>query len=95
VEWAPGTDHAGIATQSVVEKHLAKTRGVDRHQLGRQGLIEEIEKWREQYGGRIHKQMVGASWISTNARMISDEGADECFRKGLGLQRIERRSIIP
>ncbi|RPA86503.1 valyl-tRNA synthetase [Ascobolus immersus RN42] len=57
VEWAPGTDHAGIATQSVVEKHLAKTKGVDRHQLGRKGLIAEIEKWREQYGGRIHEQM--------------------------------------
>lgn len=62
VEWRPGTDHAGIATQSVVEKHLAKTRGVDRHQLGREGLIKEIEEWRKQYGGKIHQQMVGRSW---------------------------------
>ena len=51
-KWIIGTDHAGIATQSVVEKELRK-EGVDRHELGREGFVERVWEWREQYGGRI------------------------------------------
>ncbi|RLC30391.1 MAG: valine--tRNA ligase, partial [Deltaproteobacteria bacterium] len=50
VLWMPGTDHAGIATQNVVERKIAAD-GLDRHQLGREKFIEEVWKWREQYGG--------------------------------------------
>ena len=53
----PGLDHAGIATQTVVEKHLMKTRGLTRHELGREAFVEQIYEWHEQYGGRINGQM--------------------------------------
>lgn len=60
VEWRPGTDHAGIATQGVVERWLAEKNGemVTRHDLGREGLLKKIEEWREKYGARILEQMV-------------------------------------
>lgn len=54
VIWRPGTDHAGIATQTVVERHLNLN---SRYHLGRDGLLMEIENWREKYGGRILRQM--------------------------------------
>lgn len=64
VQWIPGTDHAGIGTQSVVEKMLARERnGVTRHDLGRRAFVDEIWKWRDAYGDRILHQMrrMGAS----------------------------------
>lgn len=48
VIWVPGSDHAGIATQIVVEKVLQKERGVTRHQLGREKFLEEVWKWKDQ-----------------------------------------------
>src|SRR5262245_24824807 len=51
--WVPGTDHAGIATQSVVEKEVQRAEGKDRHQLGREELLSRIWKWKERYGERI------------------------------------------
>ena len=54
--WIPGTDHAGIATQNVVERKLA-TDGVDRHALGREAFIEKVWEWRKEYGGRIIHQL--------------------------------------
>lgn len=61
--WLPGVDHAGIATQVVVEKQLARTRGVDRHALGREKFVEEVWKWKEEYGGKIVNQLrrIGSS----------------------------------
>ncbi len=61
--WLPGTDHAGIATQVVVEKQLAKEKGLSRHDLGREKFIEEVWKWKEESGGRICTQLrrMGAS----------------------------------
>ena len=56
VLWMPGTDHAGIATQNVVEKKLAE-EGMDRHQVGREKFIEAVWKWRDQYGSAITKQL--------------------------------------
>jgi valyl-tRNA synthetase len=60
--WIPGTDHAGIATQNVVEKQLA-AEGTDRHELGRERFIERVWQWREQSGGAILDQLtkLGAS----------------------------------
>src|SRR5881397_774463 len=50
--WLPGTDHAGIATQMVVERDL-RARGLSRHDLGREKFLEEVWKWKEKYGGEI------------------------------------------
>ena len=60
--WQPGTDHAGIATQNVVERELAK-EGVSRHDLGREKFVERVWAWREEAGGTILRQMrrLGAS----------------------------------
>ena len=62
VLWMPGTDHAGIATQNVVEKQLA-AEGKDRHQLGREGFVDRVWQWRRESGGQIIHQLkrLGAS----------------------------------
>eukprot|EP00775_Hariotina_reticulata_P010346 gene10346-10503_t len=57
VLWVPGTDHAGIATQTVVEKKLQKEQGVSRHDLGRAVFLSEVFKWVDEYGGRICRQL--------------------------------------
>ena len=54
--WLPGTDHAGIATQNVVERELAK-EGLDRHEIGRDGFVERVWEWKGEQGGRITQQM--------------------------------------
>ncbi len=54
--WLPGTDHAGIATQMMVERQLA-TEGKDRRQMGREAFIERVWEWKQQYGGYILEQM--------------------------------------
>lgn len=63
VLWLPGIDHAGIATQAVVEKQLSKLKGVDRHILGRDAFVKEVWKWKEEYGGKIVHQIrrIGSS----------------------------------
>jgi valyl-tRNA synthetase len=55
--WMPGTDHAGIATQAVVEKRLFELEGKTRHDLGREALVERIWQWKDQYQQRIVKQL--------------------------------------
>ena len=55
--WLPGTDHAGIATQNVVERELAKNEGKTRHDLGREAFVERVWEWKAQSGGTITKQM--------------------------------------
>ncbi|PRW56769.1 valine--tRNA ligase isoform A [Chlorella sorokiniana] len=55
--WVPGTDHAGIATQTVVEKKIAREQGKTRHDLGREGFLEEVWKWVREYGDRICDQL--------------------------------------
>ncbi|ELT91479.1 hypothetical protein CAPTEDRAFT_222046 [Capitella teleta] len=57
VLWNPGCDHAGIATQVVVEKQLWKEKKLTRHQLGREQFVEEVWKWKEEKGDRIFSQM--------------------------------------
>ncbi len=61
--WVPGTDHAGIATQMMVERQLAAEDGPSRQQLGREAFTERVWQWKEQYGGAITEQMrrLGAS----------------------------------
>jgi valyl-tRNA synthetase len=61
--WVPGTDHAGIATQMMVERQLASEGGPTRQQLGREAFTERVWQWKEQYGGAITEQMrrLGAS----------------------------------
>ncbi|MBN1255391.1 MAG: valine--tRNA ligase [Deltaproteobacteria bacterium] len=73
--WMPGTDHAGIATQNVVERELAK-EGLDRHQLGREEFIKRIWQWREKYGGVIINQLkkLGSSCDWSRERFTMDEG---------------------
>ncbi|KAJ1617952.1 Aminoacyl-tRNA synthetase [Pavlovales sp. CCMP2436] len=57
VMWIPGTDHAGIATQSVVEKKLKKEEGKTRHDYGREVFVERVLEWKEAYGSRITMQL--------------------------------------
>lgn len=57
VLFIPGSDHAGIATQAVVEKRLTKERKLTRHDLGREAFLAEVWKWKEAYGNRIYDQM--------------------------------------
>ena len=82
VLWMPGTDHAGIATQNVVEKKLAQD-GTDRHQLGREKFIESVWQWREKYGSAIINQLkrLGASCDWKRERFTMDEGLSQAVRK--------------
>lgn len=63
VVWVPGVDHAGIATQLVVEKQLQKERKCTRQEIGKEQLLEEIWKWKNEKGNTINKQLrkMGAS----------------------------------
>lgn len=84
VLWLPGTDHAGIATQMLVERQLA-TEGSDRRSLGREKFLERVWQWKETYGGRIVNQLkrVGASCDWSRERFTMDPGLSravtECF----------------
>jgi len=80
--WMPGTDHAGIATQNVVEKSLSE-RGISRHDLGRDAFISEVWKWREKHGGLIISQLkrLGASCDWDRTRFTMDEGLSNAVRK--------------
>jgi valyl-tRNA synthetase len=82
VLWMPGTDHAGIATQNVVEKKLA-AEGTDRHQLGRDKFIEAVWRWRKEYGSAIINQLkrLGASCDWDRERFTMDEGLSRAVRK--------------
>ena len=82
VLWMPGTDHAGIATQNVVEKQL-HAEGLDRHELGREGFIERVWQWRESSGGQIINQLkrLGASCDWERERFTMDEGLSQAVRE--------------
>lgn len=90
--WMPGTDHAGIATQNVVEKTLLK-EGKTRHDLGREKFLERVWQWKDEYGGAIIKQLkkLGASCDWERERFTMDEGLSNAvqemfirlFNKGL------------
>ncbi len=80
--WLPGEDHAGIATQAVVERQLAK-EGTDRHQLGRDKFVERVWEWVGQYKHRIQNQhrRLGASCDWTRERFTLDEGLSKAVRE--------------
>jgi valyl-tRNA synthetase len=80
--WIPGTDHAGIATQNVVEKQLA-LEGTDRHRLGREKFLERVWRWKEESGGTIIKQLkrLGCSCDWSKERFTLDEGLSTAVRK--------------
>lgn len=80
--WLPGTDHAGIATQMVVERELKKS-GQTRHEIGREKFVEKIWEWKQQYGNRIYEQMrrLGESCDWDRATFTLDEGVSKAVRK--------------
>jgi valyl-tRNA synthetase len=82
VLWQPGTDHAGIATQNVVEKELA-SKGTDRHQIGRERFVQLVWDWREKYGGMIINQLkrLGSSCDWSRERFTMDEGLSRAVRE--------------
>jgi valyl-tRNA synthetase len=73
--WLPGMDHAGIATQNVVERELAK-QGLSRHDLGREAFVAKVWEWKAEYGGKILGQMrrLGDSVDWSRERFTMDEG---------------------
>ena len=84
--WVPGTDHAGIATQNVVERMLAQ-EGLNRHQLGREKFVEKVWEWREKFGGIIINQLkrLGAACDWSRERFTFDEGLSIAVREDLRL----------
>ena len=81
--WQPGTDHAGIATQMVVERQLAQTTNESRQQLGRDAFIERVWAWKAESGGAITGQLrrLGASLDWARERFTMDEGLSEAVRE--------------
>ncbi|TXS95459.1 valine--tRNA ligase [Parahaliea maris] len=80
--WQPGTDHAGIATQMVVERQL-EAQGTNRHELGRDKFIEKVWEWKEQSGGQITQQLrrLGASPDWSRERFTMDEGLSKAVQE--------------
>ena len=80
--WLPGTDHAGIATQLMVERDLAK-EGKSRHDLGREVFLDRVWAWKEQYQGNIRRQLdlLGASCDWTRERFTLDDGLSRAVRE--------------
>ena len=82
VLWLPGTDHAGIATQNVVEREIAK-EGMTRYDLGREKFLERAWQWRDEYGSNILNQLkrMGCSCDWSRLRFTLDEGLSNAVRK--------------
>ncbi|OEO24728.1 valine--tRNA ligase [Pseudomonas sp. J237] len=80
--WQPGTDHAGIATQMVVERQLAAD-GVSRHDLGRDKFLEKVWEWKEQSGGTITRQIrrLGSSVDWSRERFTMDDGLSDAVKE--------------
>ncbi len=80
--WLPGTDHAGIATQNVVERQLS-TENLSRQQLGRDAFIERVWKWKAEYGNRIIHQLkrIGSSCDWSRERFTLDEGLSKAVKE--------------
>ncbi len=80
--WQPGTDHAGIATQMVVERQL-EAQGTTRHDLGREGFIDKVWEWKNESGGSITRQLrrLGASLDWSRERFTMDEGLSRAVQE--------------
>jgi valyl-tRNA synthetase len=83
VLWVPGIDHAGIATQAVVERQLKEKENKTRHDLGREALVARIWQWKEEFGNRILDQLkrMGASCDWTRTRFTLDENVARAVRE--------------
>lgn len=81
--WFPGTDHAGIATQNVVERKIAEDEGLTRHDLGRERFVERVWDWKETYLNRIRGQLkaLGCSCDWERERFTLDEGLSNAVRE--------------
>lgn len=93
VLWLPGTDHAGIATENVVEKELLK-KGIKKQEIGRENFIKEVWKWREEKGSRIIYQLkrLGAGCDWTRLRFTMDEGLSRAVFEAF--ERLYREGLI-
>ena len=93
VLWLPGTDHAGIATQNVVERLLA-SEGIDRQTLGREKFEERVWKWKEESGGVILNQLkrLGAACDWRRERFTMDEGLSRAVREAF--VRLHRKGLV-
>jgi valyl-tRNA synthetase len=80
--WLPGTDHAGIATQTRVEQKL-REQGITRYDLGREKFLEKVWEWKEQYANSIHEQwaQMGLSLDYSRERFTLDEGLNDAVRE--------------
>ncbi|PRD35777.1 UNVERIFIED_CONTAM: valS [Trichonephila clavipes] len=80
--WQPGTDHAGIATQMVVERQLA-AQGINRHDLGREQFLEKVWEWKAESGGTITRQIrrLGSSVDWSRERFTMDEGLSRAVQE--------------
>jgi len=81
--WQPGTDHAGIATQMVVERLLAQQGNADRRSMGRDAFVERVWQWKAESGGTITRQLrrLGASLDWPRERFTMDEGLSKAVRE--------------
>ncbi|MFM9964495.1 MAG: valine--tRNA ligase [Planctomycetaceae bacterium] len=81
--WMPGTDHAGIATQAVVERRMLEEEGLTRHDVGREALVERIWKWKDKFEERIISQqkMLGASCDWRRVRFTLDDVCSRAVRR--------------
>ena len=81
--WVPGTDHAGIATQTVVEKKLMRENGITRHDLGREKFLEKVFEWKGEYGGKIFNQLrrLGSSLDWTREAFTMDEKLSKAVKE--------------
>jgi valyl-tRNA synthetase len=91
--WLPGTDHAGIATQLMVERHL-ESEGTSRREMGRELFLERMWQWKEQYHGNIREQLdlLGASCDWTRERFTLDAGLSRAVREAF--VRLYREGLI-
>jgi valyl-tRNA synthetase len=82
VLWLPGVDHAGIATQNVVER-VIKKEGKSRHDLGREAFVKKVWEWKEKYGATINQQIrkMGASCDWSRGRFTMDEGLSKAVQQ--------------
>ena len=94
VLWQPGSDHAGIATQMVVERQLADECGPDRKALGREAFVERVWAWKRESGGTINRQLrrLGASADWSRERFTLDEGLSAAVRQVF--VRLHREGLI-
>lgn len=92
--WVPGTDHAGIATQAVVEKKLFQEEGKKREDMGREDFLAEVFKWKEEYGARILTQFraLGASCDWTRTRFTMEEDLSRAVR--VSFERLWKKGLV-